>query len=337
MTKIKFGQIGVGNWGKNLLRNFDNHPDTNLIAVSDVSTETLAAVGLQYPSVQLLEDAHNLIQHPEIEAVVIATEPVTHYKFALEALKAGKHVFVEKPMTLVPKESESLVELAERNNRILMVGHILEYHPAYRKAKDLMDSGQLGSVHYMYSTRVNLGIIRKDENALWSLAPHDISIAMMFMQDIPIQVVCTGQSFLQPGVEDVIFLTIHFSHQRMAHVHCSWLDPHKVRKLTVVGSKKMVVVDDMEANEKVRIYDKGVEKKPKYANYSEMLTLRNGDIQIPRLEMREPLRLECDQFINSIRSGKNPPSDGKDGHMVVKILAAADKSLKNGGKPIKMS
>ncbi|MCH8125870.1 Gfo/Idh/MocA family oxidoreductase [candidate division KSB1 bacterium] len=337
MTKIKFGQIGVGNWGKNLLRNFDNHPDTNLIAVSDVSKEILAAVGRQYPSVQLLENAQNLIQHPETEAVIIATEPVTHYKFALEALKAGKHVFVEKPMTLVPKESESLVELAKKNNRILMVGHILEYHPAYRKAKELMDSGELGAVHYMYSTRVNLGIIRKDENALWSLAPHDISIALMFMQNLPIQVACTGQSFLQPGIEDVVFLTMHFSHQRMAHVHCSWLDPHKVRKLTVVGSKKMVVVDDMEANEKVRIYDKGVEKKPKYANYSEMLTLRNGDIQIPRLEMKEPLRLECDQFIKSIRSGKNPPSDGKDGHMVVKILAAADKSLKNGGKPIKIS
>lgn len=337
MNKIKFSQIGVGNWGKNLLRNFANHPDTELVAVSDVSKDTLAAVGKQYPSAQLMENAKDLINHTETDAVVIATEPVTHYQFALQALRSGKHVFVEKPMTLVPGESETLVELAEKQNRILMVGHILEYHPAYRKAKELMDSGELGDVHYMYSTRVNLGIIRKDENALWSLAPHDISIALMFMQDVPIQVTCTGQAFIQPGIEDVVFITIHFSNQRMAHVHCSWLDPHKVRKLTVVGSKKMVVVDDMEANEKVRIYDKGVERKPKYATYSEMLTLRNGDIQIPRIEMREPLRFECDQFIKSMQTGIKPPSDGEDGLLVVKILAAADISLKSGGEPVKLS
>lgn len=215
-----------------------------------------------------------------------------------------------------------------------MVGHLLRYHPAYLKAHEIMEEGLLGDVHYMYSTRVNLGVVRRNENALWSLAPHDIAVAMMFMKSQPLKVTCTGQAFLQPGIEDLAFLTVHFPNQRMAHIHVSWLDPHKVRKLTVVGSKRMVVVDDMEANEKVRIYDKGIDKKVQYASYSDMLTLRDGDIQIPRIEMREPLRLECEQFIKSIQTGAPPPSDGRDGLNAVRILAAAESSLKNGGAPV---
>ncbi len=333
---IRIGQIGVGNWGKNLLRNFTGHPETELVAISDTSQYVMDNMARRYPQAELYPDAQKLIRESGTEAIVIATESSTHFRFAFEALEQGKHVFVEKPMALVPEEAERLAELAALRGLVLMVGHLLMYHPAYLKAKELMDAGELGDIQYMYSTRVNLGVVRHDENALWSLAPHDISIALMFMQDSPESVVCTGQNILQPGIEDVAFLTIHFPNHRMAHVHVSWLDPHKVRQLTVVGSQKMVVVDDMEANEKVRIYDKGVDKKVEFASYSDMLTLREGDILVPRIEMREPLRLECDQFVKSIQGGGPPPSDGTNGLKVVRVLAAADQSLKNGGVPVEI-
>ena len=334
---VRLGQIGVGNWGKNLLRNFANLPDAELVAVSDISEEVLQKVGRQYPGVQLFSRAEELIDSPEVEAVVIATEPVTHFPLAKRALEQGKHVFVEKPMTLRPEESEELVALSDKAGKILMVGHLLEYHPAYLKVKEAVESGELGEVYYIYSTRVNLGVIRQNENALWSLAPHDISVALMLMKAEPERVVCTGQAFLQPGIEDVVFLNLHFADGRMAHMHVSWLDPHKIRNLTVVGSKKMAVLDDMAASEKIRIYDKGVELPEKYASYSESLTIRMGDIHIPYVEMKEPLRIECQQFVDSIRTGTPPPSDGRDGLRVVKILAAADYSLKNRGEPVALA
>ena len=334
---IRIGQIGVGNWGKNLLRNFTALSDCRVVAVSDLDRGILERVGKRYPGVQLFSEAEKLIDATEVDAVVIATEPVTHFPLAKRALERGKHVFVEKPMTLLPEESRELVDLAEKKGKILMVGHLLEYHPAYLKVKEYVDSGELGEVYYMYSTRVNLGVIRRNENALWSLAPHDISVALMLMHAEPERVVCTGQSFLQPGIEDVVFLNLHFPDGRMAHVHVSWLDPHKIRNLTVVGSRKMAVLDDMVASEKIRIYDKGVELPEKYASYSESLTLRIGDIHIPFVEMREPLRVECRQFVDSIRSGERPPSDGLDGLRVVKILAAADRSLKNKGEPVSLA
>jgi len=334
---IRIGQVGVGNWGKNLLRNFASLPDCQVVAVSDISENVLQRVAKQYPETERFREAEKLIDSPKVDAVVIATEPVTHFPLAKRALEQGKHVFVEKPMTLLPEESLELVELAESKGKILMVGHLLEYHPAYLKVKEYVDSGELGEVYYIYSTRVNLGVIRRNENALWSLAPHDISVALMLMRAEPERVVCTGQSFLQPGIEDVVFLNLHFPDGRMAHVHVSWLDPHKIRNLTVVGSHKMAVLDDMMASEKIRIYDKGVELPEKYASYTESLTLRIGDIHIPYVEMREPLRVECQQFVDSVRTNTPPPSDGRDGLKVVKILAAADRSLKNKGEPVSLS
>ncbi|RKY84206.1 hypothetical protein DRQ11_11890 [candidate division KSB1 bacterium] len=331
---LRIGQIGVGNWGKNLLRNFQSLTNAEVVSVSDLNPKVLQRVAKNFPQMKILDSAEALLNDSRIEAVVIATEPITHFDLAKKALESGRHVFVEKPMTLKSTESEILVELADKKGLILMVGHLLEYHPAYLKVKEFIDSGELGEVYYLYSTRVNLGVVRKDENALWSLAPHDISIALMLMQQQPTCVVCTGQSYLQKGVEDVVFTTIHFPDQKMAQLHVSWLDPHKIRKLTVVGSKKMAVIDDMESSEKIRLYDKGVDISTSYASYSEALTLRLGDIHIPFVKMEEPLRLECSHFVNCVMNSKQPRSDGRDGLQVVKILEAADRSLKNNGEPV---
>jgi len=333
-TMLRIGQIGVGNWGKNLLRNFQSLTNAEVVSVSDLNPKVLQRVAKNFPQMKILDSAEALLNDSRIEAVVIATEPITHFDLAKKALESGRHVFVEKPMTLKSTESEILVELADKKGLILMVGHLLEYHPAYLKVKEFIDSGELGEVYYLYSTRVNLGVVRKDENALWSLAPHDISIALMLMQQQPTCVVCTGQSYLQKGVEDVVFTTIHFPDQKMAQLHVSWLDPHKIRKLTVVGSKKMAVIDDMESSEKIRLYDKGVDISTSYASYSEALTLRLGDIHIPFVKMEEPLRLECSHFVNCVMNSKQPRSDGRDGLQVVKILEAADRSLKNNGEPV---
>ncbi|NOY78340.1 MAG: Gfo/Idh/MocA family oxidoreductase [Calditrichaeota bacterium] len=333
---LKFAQIGVGNWGKNIFRNFYDLPDVEMVRASDLNDKILKGIASNYPEVKTTKDAASILNDPKIDAVVIATVPETHFELARQALENGKHVFVEKPMTLVSHESEKLVELAEKKNLKLMVGHILEYHPAYLKVKEYLDSGELGEVRYLYSTRVNLGVVRKKENALWSLAPHDISIALMLLGKNPSRVVCTGQSYLQPGIEDVAFATVHFPDGKMAQLHVSWLDPHKIRKLTVVGSKKMVVLDDMESTEKIRLYDKGVEFKEDFTGYQEALTLRVGDIHIPKLTMQEPLKLECQHFVDAILNDTQPRSNGFDGLQVVKILEAADKSLKNHGEPVEI-
>ncbi len=217
-----------------------------------------------------------------------------------------------------------------------MVGHILEYHPAFVKTKEIVDSGDLGEIYYIYTSRVNLGVVRQNENSLWSFAPHDISVVLMLINSEPHEVICTGQSFLQPGIEDVVFTTIHFENKKMAHLHVSWLDPHKIRKVTVVGSKKMAVVDDMESSEKIRIYDKGVDFTGNYTQYGEYLSLRIGDIHIPYIKNQEPLKIECNNFVNAILTNTPPISDGFDGLRVVKVLTAAQESLNKGGEPVKV-
>lgn len=333
---IKIGQIGVGYWGKNLLRIFNQLPQVQVKIACDLNPQIREKVSQEYPQIEVHSGPDELLKDPQIDAVVIATEPVTHFELAKGALQQGKHVFVEKPMVLEVRHGEELVELAEGKGKTLMVGHLLEYHPVYVRLKELIDSNELGEIYYIYSTRVNLGVVRKDENSLWSLAPHDISVALMLMEQEPTSVVSTGQSYLQKNVEDVVFTTLHFPDQKMAHIHVSWLDPHKIRKLTVVGSKKMAVVDDMESTEKMRIYDKGVDFRGDFPAYSEALTLRIGDIYIPNIKMQEPLRLECEHFIECLMGGKRPKSDGLDGLRVVKVLNAAEKSLKGGGKPVEI-
>ena len=240
---------------------------------------------------------------------------------------ADKDVLVEKPMALNTKDAEEMLEIAEKRKRILMVGHLLIYHPVVDRLKEMVDSGELGRIYYIYTQRVNLGVIRQDENALLSFAPHDLSVILYLLEEEPMVVTAHGESYIQKGIEDVVFLGLQFSDGKMANIHLSWLDPHKLRRITIVGSKKMVVFDDMEASEKLKIYDKGV-KNLSYDTYGEYLSLRFGDITIPSIKMVEPLRAEAEHFIQSIESRKEPKTGGRDGLKVVKILMAAQESLK---------
>jgi len=336
MDKIVLAQIGVGNWGKNLLRNFSALSNARVKMIAEMDETIRQRVQSTYPDIQAVAEAEKVISDNEVNAIVIATTPDTHYDLAKKALLAGKHVFVEKPMSLNARDGEELVRIAREQKKVLMVGHILEYHPGFLKMKELVDTGELGDIFYLYSTRVNLGVVRQHENALWSLAPHDISIALMLIQADPVKVVATGQSYLQNGIEDVVFTTIHFPDKKMAHLHVSWLDPHKIRKITVVGSKKMAVLDDMESSEKLRVYDKGVDFTEGYVDYNQSISLRMGDIHIPFVKMQEPLALECRHFVECIIEGKEPVSNGEDGLRVSKVLEAAQKSLMNGGIPVEI-
>jgi predicted dehydrogenase len=243
-------------------------------------------------------------------------------------------VFVEKPLALSVADAEELVKLARDRERILMVGHLLLHHPAVRYMKELVKNGELGDLYYITSQRVNLGKVRQDENALWSFAPHDLSVILHLLEDEPMDVAARGSAFLQGGVEDVVFLHLRFPGGRMAHVHVSWLDPHKLRQFTLVGSRKMVVFDDMEASEKIRVYDKGVDRGNQFVSYSDALTVRSGDIVLPRISLQEPLRIECQHFVDCIRERRTPLTDGEGGLAVVRVLAAAQASLEAGGAPI---
>ena len=334
---IQLAQVGVGYWGKNLLRNFEGLPGVNVVAVCDQDPDVLARLARQYPGLATTRHYQDLLDDAEIEGIVIATETPLHFAMAEKALQAGKHVFVEKPMAQTTAEAERLVALAEAQHLHLMVGHLLLYHPAFCYVEDLIRQGDLGEVYYLYSMRVNLGIVRQRENALESLAPHDLSVALAFLNQKPVAVSAQGQAYLQPNIEDVTFATVFFEDGALAHLHTSWLDPHKIRKVTVVGSKKMAVIDDGAPNEKVRLYDKGVSIKAgeaHYANYAEAMALRSGDIHIPKIDMLEPLRLECQHFTDCIRTGQTPRTDGRNGLAVVRLLEAAQQSLAQNGMTI---
>jgi predicted dehydrogenase len=335
---IKIGLIGCGAWGKNLLRNFANLPGCTLLTCCDESPKQIEKLCPSYPGIKFTQDHKEIIENPNLDAVVISTPPAAHFELSRAAILADKDVFVEKPLVLDVKEGEELVRLAEEKKKILMVGHIMEYHAATLKLKEYIDKGELGRVYYLYSTRVNLGKVRDIENALWSFAPHDISMILFLLDKDPVTVTATGECYLQKdkAVEDVVFMTMHFADGVMAHVHVSWLDPHKDRKLTIVGDKKMAVFDDTKSAEKIWIYDKGVETKQDYSTYGEYLSLRFGDVLIPRIPATEPLRTECQHFIECVQSRKTPRSDGKDGLRVSKVLDAAQRSLKMGGAPVKV-
>jgi len=333
MGKVKIGLLGVGAWGRNLARNFATLPGCELAAVSDAEAKRAGLVAELAPGAHFTTKPDEIFGDSSIQAIVIATPPATHYELGKKALEAGKDLFVEKPLVLDVPQGEELVRLAESKKRILMVGHIMVYHPVTLKLKEYIQKGEFGEVYYLYASRVNLGKVRDIENALWSFAPHDISMVLFFLEKLPVQVTATGQAYLQPGIEDVCFLTMHFESRQMAHIHVSWLDPHKDRKVTIVGSKKMAVFDDSASSEKIWIYDKGVNTNPDYTTYGEYLALRTGDILIPKVESKEPLRLECQHFIDCVRERTAPRSDGKSGLAVLKVLEAAQRSLKAGGAP----
>lgn len=337
--RIRLAQVGVGYWGKNLLRNVAAITDAHVVAACDHRDVIRRQVQSLYPSVRTTNRFEDLLDDDSIDGILIATETPQHFEMAAASLRAGKHVFVEKPIAQNVAEAAELVELADAHDLRLMVGHLLLYHPAFRYVEDLIESGRLGEIFYLYSVRVNLGIIRQRENALESLAPHDLSIALAFLKSEPVAVSASGRAYLQSNVEDVAFATVHFADGQLAHLHTSWLDPHKIRKVTVVGSRMMAVIDDVESTEKVRLYDKGVDLKPgekRFVEYAEAMSIRSGDIHIPRIDMREPLRLECEHFVHCIRTGETPRSDGRNGLAVVRILSAAQKSLANRGATVSL-
>ncbi len=330
---INVAVVGAGAWGKNHIRVFSELPNVRLKYVCDNDPPKLASVRKAHPQSQTVENLNPILQDPEVRGVVVASSAISHYSLSKEILLAGKDVLVEKPMALNEKDAEEMLEIAEKKDRILMVGHLLIYHSVVDRLKEMISSGELGKIHYIYTQRVNLGVIRQDENALLSFAPHDLSVILHLIEEKPVVVSAHGESYIQNGIEDVVFLSLRFSDGKMANVHLSWLDPHKLRKITIVGSRKMAVFDDMEASEKLKIYDKGV-RSPSYDTYGEYLSLRFGDITIPNVKMVEPLRAEAEHFIHCIESRGGPKTDGRDGLEVVRILIAAQESLKKKGVPV---
>jgi len=335
---INVALVGYGYWGPNLARNLHELAETHLAVVCDRDASRLGQAHKLYPSARVTTDVAKVWGDAEIEAVVIATPAPTHYELVKAALAAGKHVLVEKPLTLCSREARELADLAQAQDRILMVGHTFEYNPAVLKVKELLDQGQLGDVYYAYSTRVNLGRIQRDLNALWSIAPHDVSILLFLFEQMPIEVSARGASYLNPGVEDVVFIDLLFASGLIAHIHTSWLDPSKVRRMTIVGSQKMIVYDDLESEGKVKIYDKGVLKVGPGRIFGEFqYRLHSGDIAIPRIDMSEPLRNECQHWAACIRDGQRPRTDGANGLAVVRVLEAAQQSLEKRGAPVEIA
>lgn len=331
---ITIGQVGLGRWGPNVLRNFVRLPDSRVKICCDRDAQALSKIGSQYPDLQTTQDYGRLLADPEIDAVVVTASARAHYSLAKAAVEQGKHVFVEKPIALQVARARELVSLASAQDVRLMVGHLLLYHPAVQRLKTYIDEGELGNVRYIYSQRLNLGRVRRDENAMWSLAPHDISVALYLLAQEPVSVNAQGRDFLRADIHDLVFLTMHFANGSLAHCHVSWLDPHKVRRFTVVGSRKMAVFDDMASREKLCIFDQGVDFPE--VGYGDLHTLRFGDIFIPRIDMREPLYLECQHFVDCVQKGKTPLTDGENGLAVLRVLAAAQQSLERGGEPVRL-
>jgi predicted dehydrogenase len=324
--------VGAGYWGPNLIRNVAECDDARLVAICDLDEARLATVGRRYPAVELRKDVDAVLADDRVQAVVLATPASSHHDLAVAAMRAGKDVLVEKPLAMTVAACRDIVRCAEETGRILMVGHTFMFNAAVRKIRELVENGELGDVLYVYSSRVNLGRIRQDVNALWNVAPHDVSIVNHVLGSRPTRVRAMGRAYLQPGIEDVVFAIFEYPGGAVAHVHSSWLDPSKVRRTTFVGSQKMVVYDDIESEGKVKIYDKGVRRTTAEAEYGEFqLRLHSGDIHIPKITFTEPLAEECRHFLSCVRSRSRPVTDGRQGVDVVAALEAAQKSIVAGG------
>jgi predicted dehydrogenase len=322
VSRPRVGVAGLGHWGPNLVRNFDELAD--LAWLVDVSEEARARFAARYPNARVSADFAEMLADPELDAVIVATPVPTHYPLAKAALLAGKHVLVEKPPAMRAHEMDELCAIASETGRALLPGHLLLYHPAVRKLKELVDSGTLGEVLCIYGNRQNLGIIRRDENALWSLGVHDLSVILYLIGEEPSEVWAQGNAFLTPGVEDVVFCFLRFPSGKIAHMHLSWLDPHKMRRLTVVGKEKMVVFDDMELERKVTIYEKGPWQPAE--RYGEWQT-RTGDISSPKIAPDEPLKLECMHFLSLVAGEGDPVAAARAGLAVVRTLEQLQDSL----------
>ncbi|MDP9224433.1 MAG: Gfo/Idh/MocA family oxidoreductase [Actinomycetota bacterium] len=318
----RIAQAGLGQWGKNLARNFAELAE--LAWLCDIDEETLVTFAERYPGVRTTTRFDELIADESVDAVVVATPVPTHYKLARRALEAGKHVFVEKPPAMRGAEMEDLCKVAEERGRVLMPGHLLLYHPGVQKLKGLVDSGELGDVLCIYGNRQNLGTVRTNENALWSLGVHDLAVLLFLIDEQPSEVWAHGNAFLNVGVEDVVFAYLRFPSGKIAHMHLSWLDPHKIRRITVVGREKMAVFDDMELERKVTVYDKAPEQPT--TTYGEWRT-RTGDIYSPKVSNTEPLRLECEHFLRLVDGEGEPLRAARDGLLVVRALEELQASL----------
>jgi predicted dehydrogenase len=316
------GVVGLNYWGPNLVRNFDDLAE--LTWLCDLDADLRARMGARYPNAKLTSEYRDLLDDESLDAVVIATPVPTHYALAKQALEAGKHVFVEKPPAMRASEMDELVSLAEARGRVLMPGHLLLYHPGVLKLKELVDGGELGEVLCVYGNRQNLGIVRTNENALWSLGVHDLSVILYLLDEDPAVATANGRDFLTPGVEDVVFCFLRFPSGKIAHMHLSWLDPHKMRKMTVVGREKMAVFDDMELERKVTVYEKSPWKRAE--TYGEWQT-RSGDIYIPKIPTDEPLRLECSHFLRLVEGDGDRQKVARDGARVVRALEMLTDSL----------
>ncbi|HEX9691540.1 MAG TPA: Gfo/Idh/MocA family oxidoreductase [Gemmatimonadales bacterium] len=330
MSRLRVAVVGAGGWGRNHVRTLSGLPGVDLVAVCDVRQDRCEALRVQFPAVGVITSELGPALDAA-EAVVIATPAASHADIALAAIDRGLPVLVEKPFALSVAEAARIGERAAASGVPVLVGHLLVFHPALQYLRDMVQGGGLGTVYYLYSQRVNLGQVRPDENALWSFGPHDVSVALELLSEIPESVAAQGRSYLQPGIEDVVFMTMTFRSGALAHVQMSWLDPHKERRLTVVGSQKMVVFDDMQPREKLKIYDKGVSRPPDYASYGESLAIREGDVIIPRVPNVEPLRAELEHFTRVARGEEPPRVTVEQGIAVVRILEAASRSMRADG------
>jgi predicted dehydrogenase len=321
---VRIGVVGLGYWGPNLARNFAAIPGCELAWLCDASEPARAGLAAAFPGARATSELEDLLDDPELDAVVLATPVPTHAELAMAVAQAGKHCFVEKPLATTVADAEQAVAAAEQAGKVLMVGHLLEYHPAVHRLKELVDSGELGSLYYLYGNRLNLGKLRADENALWSLGAHDVSVVLHLIGEEPEECSAHGECYVREGVQDVVFCYLRFPSGIVAHLHLSWLDPHKERRLTVVGARRMATFDDMLIEGKLTVYDKGFDEDTR--SWGEYIA-RSGETFSPQLSNVEPLRVECEHFVECVRTGKAPRSDGRSGLRVVRVLEELQRSL----------
>lgn len=334
---LQVGVIGCGYWGPNLIRNFGIANCSSVTMAADLDRERLQHMQGLYPTLVITTNHQELLNNPEIDIVVVATPVSTHYELTMQALRANKHVFVEKPLAGSSEHCIEMAAEAHKRNLTLMVGHTFVYTAAVNKIRELIQNRDLGEIYYINTQRVNLGVFQKDINVIWDLAPHDISIMNEVLQMRPEKVSAHGRSYIRPGIEDVAFIDLEYPNGTIANIHVSWLDPNKIRRTTVVGSKKMLVYDDVSSLEKIRVYDKGVDVPPHYDSFGEFkLSYRFGEILIPRLDDAEPLKVECRHFVDCVVSSEQPRTNAEEGLAVVAVLEAACESLRKNGEQVQV-
>jgi predicted dehydrogenase len=332
---ISIGIVGMGYWGPNLVRNFSRVANCSLKTVCDLDQARLAHVKSLYHEVTGVTDYQKLLDDPDLDAIAIATPVRHHHSLAKAALLAGKHAFIEKPMASSAGQCEELIDIAQRNGCVLMVGHTFLYSAPVRKIVDIIRAGDIGDIRYINARRLNLGLFQQDINVAWDLAPHDISIIMHVLGELPLTVNCQGNGHVSPHIEDVTNMSLFFKNKRFATIQSSWLEPRKVREMTIVGTRRMIVYDDIEPLEKIRIYDVRVDHAPHYDTFAEFTySYHYGDMYVPRLDQEEPLKVECQHFIDCIATGAEPLTSGHDGLAMLRVLEAASASLKQSGAPI---